>query len=673
MRVRVASLLVLSMLCLSARLTATAPWAAWPDLSRLATVFDGHQVLLRSSHCPSACRFDRHSSGDGRYLRQEGAEGVIFDQPGAGAITRIWMTSGMGVSMPLDPAVRIRFYFDGEATPTIDLPLPALFDGSVEPFTPPLTATHQTASGGFLSDVPLPFREGCKVTLEGADDYRLWFQFTYHRLASAAGVVTFIGDEDLGEWRQLLSSPGLDPWPTNPSATIENDVLTLQPGEARTVWNASGQGMITALLLDIPPADRSRVDLRLRFDGEITADLPLSDAFAYGRGGDLPTRSLLVGEDAEGLLYLYFPMPYQSSAGISLTETGAARRGSSVTLTWEVRHLPAAPDPAAGRFGIQRRSVASSTPGEDLPLLKLGGSGKWVGLFADLSAAGDSSRQYLEGDERVYLDASTHPLHYGTGVEDFFSGGFYFDQGPFRRALHGAPYHLLPPSPGEEDVTAAYRLMVADAVPFRNGIRAELETGPIGDIPLRALTVAYYYRRTEPLLEMRDELDLGDPQSRLDHQYQVTGASTDYSLDAKFQDEPPTPLLAEGVRRPPGPASFVLSGVDAGDLVRLRRLLDAGIPGQTADVVIGGRVVATFPPVAENPSRRFEEVDVDLDPTRVGSGQLSVEVVVRDEGPAMPREFTAFRYQLWAGRPPSLLFADGFESGTTGAWQLTVP
>ncbi|MCG8456695.1 MAG: DUF2961 domain-containing protein, partial [Holophagales bacterium] len=229
----------------------------------MATVSDGHQVLLRSSHCPSACRFDRHSSGDWRYLRKEGAEGVIFDVPGAGAITRIWMTSGMGVSVPLDPAVRIRFYFDGEVAPTLDLPLPALFDGSVEPFTPPLTATRDTASGGFVSEVPLPFRKGCKVTLEGADDYRLWFQLTYHVLASASGVATFTGDEDLGAWRRLLSSPGLDPWPGDPSARIETGDVLLQPGETSTLWNASGQGMITALRLAGPSADRARVVLKL--------------------------------------------------------------------------------------------------------------------------------------------------------------------------------------------------------------------------------------------------------------------------------------------------------------------------------------------------------------------------------------------------------------------------
>ncbi|MCG8462396.1 MAG: DUF2961 domain-containing protein, partial [Holophagales bacterium] len=418
---------------------------------------------------------------------------------------------------------------------------------------------------------------------------------------------------------------------------------------------------------------RARVVLKLELDGETTADLPATDAFAYGRGGELPTRSLFVGEDAQGFLYHYFPMPFRASARIRVAEAGGMPGTLPVPLTWEVRHVAEPPDPAAGRFGIQRRTTESSPPGEDLPILELDGSGKWVGLFADLSAAGDSTRQYLEGDERVYLDASTHPFHYGTGVEDFFSGGFYFDRGPFRRALHGVPYHLPSAGPGEEDVTAAYRLMVADAVPFRNGIRAKLETGPTGDIPMRALTVAYYYRRPTPILELRDELDLGDPGSRLEHQYQVSGASTDYSLDGLFQDEPPTRWLAGGVRRPPGTASFVLSGVEAGDLVRLRRLLDAGIPGQTADVLIGGRVVATFPAVAENSTRRFQEVDVDLEPRRVGSGRLSIEVVARDEGPAVPREFTAFRYQLWAGSPPSLVFADGFESGTADSWLPSLP
>ena len=84
------------------------PWEIWSDLHRLPQLRVRSQVLLRSSHCLSGCRFDRHSAGDHRYIRTEGDEGVIFEQPGVGAITRIWMTTGEGTSKDLDPSVTIR-------------------------------------------------------------------------------------------------------------------------------------------------------------------------------------------------------------------------------------------------------------------------------------------------------------------------------------------------------------------------------------------------------------------------------------------------------------------------------------------------------------------------------------------------------------------------------------
>ena len=45
------------------------PWQIWDDLARLAVAAPGHQVLLRSSHCPSGCRYDRTDAGDPRFLR----------------------------------------------------------------------------------------------------------------------------------------------------------------------------------------------------------------------------------------------------------------------------------------------------------------------------------------------------------------------------------------------------------------------------------------------------------------------------------------------------------------------------------------------------------------------------------------------------------------------------
>jgi len=138
---------------------------------------------------------------------------VIFEEPGAGATTRIWMVTGdLGRSKRLDPAVIIRVYLDGNPIPIIDAPLPDLFDGSTPPFLPPLVENQPFSSGDNYSYVPIPYRRGCRVALVGADSKKLWYQFSFHRLAEASNINTFTGAEDFGDWASLLSADG-DPWP----------------------------------------------------------------------------------------------------------------------------------------------------------------------------------------------------------------------------------------------------------------------------------------------------------------------------------------------------------------------------------------------------------------------------------------------------------------------------
>lgn len=649
------------------------PWQTWTDLHRLAELPTANRVLLRDSHCLSGCRFDRHSEGDWRYLRIEDGEGVIFDEPGAGAIVRIWMTTGDGVSQPLPDDVTMRVYLDGAEEPTVSLPLPAFFDGSTQPFMPPLVGDRHSSSGGNISYVPIPYREGCKITLVGADDQRLWYQFTYHRLTGPGSVSTFTGKEDLSQLAALLSAVGSDPWalqPTGASQTSSGD-LTLEPGQSAVLSATTGPGSFTALRVDTDPAVWPEIELTLTFDGRITTSMPLSDFFAVGRGGLGSTRSLLAGVDGEGTLYSYFPMPFFGSAEVRLTRYEATT-AESVPVAWQLRHRRHQPSSESGHFGASLGVDDETTAGLDIPLLHLDGRGRWVGLFADMGSVNTPSRQYLEGDERVYLDGSRHPDPHGTGTEDLFNGGFYFDQGSFSSPLHGSPYHL---QPAGEDITAAYRWLLTDGVPFEAGIRAGLEGGPTSNLRLRVRTVTYHYTRPEPGLWLWDVLDLGDAASRSRHGWSVVGDWTLQALDSQFEGEPPEAMQGTGVYRPAGTSRFHLTAPEGTTRVRIRRRLDAGIGGQRADLLADDVQVASFPVVAENPYRRWREQDLDLPASAVArSGRLDFAVV------ALPNPdisspspiFSEFRYELWADVDPSL-FANGFETGDLSGWSAWTP
>jgi D-arabinan exo alpha-(1,3)/(1,5)-arabinofuranosidase (non-reducing end) len=618
------------------------PWEIWRDLSRLARLTPGDQVLLRSSHCPSQCRFDRTSAGDTRFLRLEGGEAVIFDEPGAGAITRIWMTMGDGQSLPLDARVRLRIRIDGESAPRVDLALPELFSGNHPPFLAPLVLDLFDSSGGNVSYVPIPYRRGCKVSLVGAEAARIWYQIGFHRLASAQGVESFRADDDLAELRRLLESAGTDPWP-QPHAHALSGQLSIAEGEERLVWERQGAGELRRLRLRLARADWPRLRLLADFDGSRRVDLPLADFFAAGRESGDPARSLLVGADLGGALYAYFPMPFVRDARIALRSV-APSGGGAVLVDTDLGWSEETPAADSAAFFAEARALDTADPERDLTLLSRSGAGKWVGLFLELSSIGTAARDYLEGDERAYVDGATSPSIYGTGVEDFFNGGFFFDRGTVLAALHGSTYQIR--APEGESVDGMYRLLLADAVPFHGSLRVALENGPgppTGHLRMRGRAVAWGYGRDDAPWQLVDRLDVASARSRRDHAYQPPRRARCAQLTAEYESDPPQARTALGCSFASGKSTFTVRSPRPGAL-RLRRLLDAGAGAPEAEVLVAGKRAAIFPYVAANPYRRWQELDVDL--PLPGGGALAITVVPRPE-PGGAVTHNEFAYELW--------------------------
>lgn len=637
---------------------AFLPWDLWSDLRRVAVIPDGDQVGLRSSHCLSGCGSDRHSEGDERFIRRDGEEGVIFEERGPGAVVRIWMTTGQsGVSVPIDPATSIRFYLDGEAIPRLDLPLPALFDGTQPPFMPPFVGDRLTSSGGNFCYVPIAYRRSCRIVLAGDLTQRLWFQFSFHRLPADAVVETFTGLEDLTGLASLLGGGEGDPWPPSSTGTVAGSVQ-LEPGVAQVAWADEGAGTVTELTLNLPRSEWSAVRANLVFDGERTVDLRLTDLF--GAGGAEPMQSLWLRADSRGELSSFFPMPYQRSAVLALIKD----EGEGLTIGYRVRIDERPPLPSSGRFAAKLAISDPSQIGVDHIVLGEERPGKWVGLYAELGSVATTALQYLEGDERTYVDGLRHPTLYGTGTEDFFNGGFYFDQGPFTLPLHGLLEQGLTPT--GEHASIAYRFLLTDAVPYSRSIRAGLEGGPESDLAIRARTVAYYYLDPRPAMTVVDVLDLGEPASRADHGYTFVGSEETRTLDGLFEGEPPLGLTADGSYRERGTAHFQMevSGCVGG--LRLRRLWDAGIEGQRFDLAVDGGAAGGSEYTLGNESRRWAERDFDLPSSGLGSGVVLVDIAAEPAGVAA--EFTAFTYELLCRGEGGEIFADGFETGDASGW-----
>ena len=134
--------------------------------------------------------------------------------------------------------------------------------------------------------------------------------------------------------------------------------------------------------------------------------------------------------------------------------------------------------------------------GQDWLFLDEQGTGKFVGVSHTMEGhiPAGNRRNYLEGDERVYVDGSRTPQLHGTGTEDFYEGGWYFIRGPFTRPLNGSPAHRVggPLCPGA-DCTATYRLLLADSIAWGSSLRFGFEHGNRNLVRGLYGTTAYWY------------------------------------------------------------------------------------------------------------------------------------------------------------------------------------
>ena len=547
------------------------PWEVWESPARIAELDPRDRVLERSSHCLDGCRYDRSNAGSEdaagnpyplRWSYRDGDEAVLLDERGPGALTRLWLTSGFGGSTCIDPALRIRVRVDGAAIPAIDAPLATLFDGSTPPFTPPLVADRLQSSGGNVSHVPIAYAQSLRVALVGADNggtnpctgtpqRLLWFQLQHHQLEPGTPVTSFVAGHDEPGWRSFLAHAGDDPW--SGMLAEQSATTTLAPGTVLALASRSGEGWLRGIRLHLPRAAYAAVNLRVRIDGVEAIDLPLADFFATPVDAQTPARGVLVGEDASGWLYAWFPMPFRATLDVELV--AAATLPASISVDSALSFDGAAVPATAGRFDARRVDTCST--GAALMLDAANGTGRIVGIAARYHADGIATRGYLEGDERARVDGASSPAWYGSGVEDLFDGGFYFDQGAYAGPLSGATRVDVDGT----GATSAYRLLLTDPLTYASSLRLEQEAGYAPDLPVPTCVrgVVHAYRQAVPSLVGYEDFEIGDAAAAVAHDYVPPPLPNCAVLASQFEDEPPTARNARACAFTTGTSRFAAS------------------------------------------------------------------------------------------------------------------
>ncbi len=416
---------------------------------------------------------------------------VLADLKGPGCVRRIWQTNVSADEWLL--------YFDGEAEPRIRLPERDLFSVNKTgpfPFVPPLA---DAISGGNYCYIPFPYQKSLKIVVripKPSPQARPYFHVNYETYPPGTRVNSF--PEQLSTAQKAEVEKVQAAWNNIEDAmrTVADRLnwtsLTALSGGTAMVWQADARpGMVQTLAIrlgrmdsqDAVQRDRALRYLVLRcfWDGSSvpSVEVPLGDFYCNGlhprRFASLPMANI------DGALLCRFPMPYRTGARIEI------HNDASFDIPMQVA-VESTNAYAEGSLYFHASFNHALNAGRPLRVMRTEGKGMYMGCY--LIALGmDGGWNILEGDEFVFRDGDLRPVHHGTGLEDYFNGGWYY-YGLFERPLQG----LLEKAAMR---TCQYRFQIPDPVTFDKSLQMQIEFGD-GNRAKGYMSAASYWYQDKP-------------------------------------------------------------------------------------------------------------------------------------------------------------------------------
>lgn len=444
------------------------------DRGRIARL-DGPQTRIQTT-------WDRTGgNNDYNYFPYENPEGwgVVADLKGPGVLTRFWCTGG------LHNGRRLRYFFDGEKKPRIDTTMGEMRSGAL-PFSD-LTYYEQ---GALYTFSPLPFYNRLVIMVDDngcvRGNAKFYYQYNWLPLS---------GDKAPASWprkpnaqtraslRQFAEDFRAADLREDPERMVAQSLL-LRPGGEVVLAMLTGPSVIRTIRITpetfSPKLLRDAV-LKIYWDDspDPSVAVPLGDFF-----GSVWQRTRYSSRffGLEGDTFVCrFPMPFKKSARLVLVNEGL--EASLFTCQIGSDDVSGLWDDDLGYFhAAWNRS--GPQPGTPHPILQTAGRGKYVGCILSATSF-DRSWWLLESDEYMIRDGEPKPCWHGTGLEDYFNGGWYY-KNVIARPLHGlvfkAPYR-----------TVQYRLHDLDAVHFDQKMAVMLERGPGNASHGTFESTAFYY------------------------------------------------------------------------------------------------------------------------------------------------------------------------------------
>ncbi|MDN5725328.1 MAG: DUF2961 domain-containing protein [Propionibacteriales bacterium] len=254
-------------------------------------------------------------------------------------------------------------------------------------------------------------------------------------------------------------------------------VIAVDPGASAGVGEIDGPGFLAKLWLTLPgwfwahweperPVDQrvlSQVVIRIVVDGTVVVAAPVGDLFGVGLARAVSYASRWIGMSSGGF-YLSLPAPFRESLRIEVDNHAAQPIDLFCNAIVQCRELPAGISFLHTAYGSGRLDGVAPQP-----LIDVTGTGRYIGCTVSMQGEARNTLTFLEAPEHVWIDTmAATPTLVGTGLEDYFLGGWYFREG----AVSG-PDHGVPIKDALDSSVAMYRFHDLDAYWFSQRLRME--------------------------------------------------------------------------------------------------------------------------------------------------------------------------------------------------------
>ena len=288
----------------------------------------------------------------------------------------------------------------------------------------------------------------------------------------------------------------------------KSKTIPVPRGKRVTIGEVRGQGSIEQLWLTFPgwfwqhwnpqaPISQTILKtliLRIYWDDEPlpAVEAPVGDFFGNGLCEISNFASQYFGMSSGGF-FCKLPMPFRRGFRVEM-ENMDAEIDTDVfcNILYQLTPQPDALQ-NAGYLHAQFHTARNSGT-EPMTILETAGKGSYVGCTLSMQGEERSYLSFLEAPEYISVDEDwEEPRIVGTGLEDYFLGGWYFREGEFTGPLHGVP--------AKDTLNASvamYRIHERDAVHFRSRIRFRFVNPwePERLKPFAYSSVAFYYLAT---------------------------------------------------------------------------------------------------------------------------------------------------------------------------------